>query len=58
MLAPTWLHWGDHAKPEPDGLTAQKVLARKSELLTPYSGLFQVLNHVLASAVERGVLAR
>lgn len=57
-LAPTWLHWGEHANPEPEGLTVQQVMDRKSEFLEPYPGLFEVLEHVLASASARGLVIK
>jgi putative hydrolases of HD superfamily len=56
-LAPTWLHWGEHANPVPDGLRAQTVFQRKREALEPYPALFQMLKDVVNSAVDRGLMA-
>jgi len=56
-LAPTWLHWGEHATPAANGLRAQTVLRRKRELLEPYPMLFKLLKDVVDSAVDRGLLA-
>ena len=35
-LAPTWLHWGEHANPTPAPLTATRIMERKTEFVAPY----------------------
>ena len=56
-LAPTWLHWGDHANPVPEPLTARRIMARKRPALETYPALFDLLGRVVDSAVCRKLVA-
>jgi putative hydrolase of HD superfamily len=55
-LAPTWIHWGEHAKNPATGLRADQVLERKSRFLEPYPVLFDLLKGIVNSAVQRGLI--
>jgi putative hydrolase of HD superfamily len=55
-LAPTWLHWGEHASPTPELLSKQHILRRKAEALHPYPQLYALLEQVVESAARRGLL--
>jgi putative hydrolase of HD superfamily len=56
-LAPTWIHWGEHANPKCESLTSQQILSRKREILEPYPELFDLLKKIVFSALNRGLIA-
>jgi putative hydrolase of HD superfamily len=56
-LAPTWLHWGEHAHPSPAPLTAKRVMERKTKVLSSYPVLFELLERVVNSALDRGLIS-
>jgi len=55
-LAPTWLHWGEHANPGPEPLTATQILTMKEPMLAPYPEFITLLNDIVASALKRGLI--
>ena len=55
-LAPTWLHWGEHANPTPEPLTATRIMERKRGALEAYPALFEFLERVVVSARDRGLI--
>jgi len=56
-LAPTWLHWGEHANPGPEPLTASQILDMKGPMLAPYPELVGLLERIVSSATDRGLIA-
>lgn len=55
-LAPAWLHWGEHASPTPEELTAKRVLERKAPRLESYPALHALLEKTVRSAADRGLI--
>jgi len=56
-IAPTWLHWGSHTRVPAGDLAAEEIRAHKAELLAPYPTLMNLLDQVIANAVQRGLVA-
>ncbi len=56
-LAPTWLHWGQHADPTPEILTTTRIMERKTPVLAPYPALYELLEGIVQSAMHRGLVA-
>jgi putative hydrolase of HD superfamily len=54
---PTWQHWGDHATPEAEEITAPAVLARKRGAVEPVDALWEELTRIVDAARGRGLLA-
>jgi putative hydrolase of HD superfamily len=57
-LAPTWLHWGEHASTTRGSVTAFPIRRRKLPLLESYPVLAAVLEDVVDVAVSRGLMDR
>ena len=57
-LQPTWLHWGEHAAPTPENMEASRILVKKRGALEAFPTLWDYLQRIIESAVERGILQR
>jgi len=55
-LAPTWLHWGEHSKCQPENLTAGQILEKKTQWLAPYPVLLEMMKKIVSAAVDRGLI--
>jgi len=55
-LAPTWLHWGDHSTARAEPLDSQKILALKASRLERYPALWEMMQQVVRSARQRGMI--
>jgi putative hydrolase of HD superfamily len=53
---PTWQHWGDHANPPMENLSASSVLARKRQFVGPVDALWEELTGIVEAATRRGLL--
>ena len=56
QIAPTWLHWGDHANNPGDRLTNEQVRAKKDPYIKEFPTLTAILDQVLTSAGKRGLI--
>jgi putative hydrolase of HD superfamily len=54
---PTWQHWGDHASPPAEEMTASAVLTRKRGAVEPVGPLWEELTRIVDAACRRGLLA-
>jgi putative hydrolases of HD superfamily len=55
-LQPAWLHWGDHANPEPEELEVTRILAKKRPALEVFPELWTYLQSIVQNAATRGLL--
>ena len=55
---PTWQHWGEHARPPAEDLSAAVVLDRKRGPVGGFDVLWEELTRIVESATSRGLLAK
>lgn len=53
---PTWQHWGEHADPPAEGVSASEVLARKRPSVGSVDALWEELVRIVEAATRRGLL--
>lgn len=53
---PAWQHWGEHATPPAEDLSAASVLARKRASIASVDVLWRELERITESATQRGLL--